>query len=66
MHVSFLRSWPKTSAIAGEFCNDSEDNVPYGSPDAIEMCEVLSQALQMHQLQDECLVSGTVPSLPSP
>jgi len=54
------------SAIAGEFCNDSEDNVPYGSPDAIEMCEVLSQALQMHQLQDECLVSGTLPSLPSP
>lgn len=51
---------------AGEFCNDSEDNVPYGSPDAIEMCEVLSQALQMHQLQDECLVSGTLPSLPSP
>ena len=39
---------PKMSA-AGEFCNDSEDNVPYGSPDAIEMCEVLSQALQMHQ-----------------
>lgn len=34
---------------AGEFCNDSEDNVPYGSPDAIEMCEILSQALQMHQ-----------------
>ena len=48
MYVSFLRFSPKMS-VAGEFCNDSEDNVPYGSPDAIEMCEVLSQALQMHQ-----------------
>ncbi|CAJ1396697.1 unnamed protein product [Effrenium voratum] len=32
----------------GEVSNDSHDNLPYGSPDAVELCEVLSDALVKH------------------